>query len=142
MGWTGATACLPAFWHSAMIAVPSALALLRIPFTEKGRAMAKKNVSHFVMRPGKHVGDLPITIPVAEDLVSVPGIPTRESDVAFFSREDPLENMAVAESASADWARSQRRSYSAELREFYDEHDRHMEPIVEWVRRSGELKQI
>jgi len=102
--------------------------------------MAKKNVSHYVTRPGKHVGDPPVTIPVAEDLVSVPGIPTRESDVAFFSREDPLENMAVAESASADWARSQRRSYSAELREFYDEHDRHMEPIVEWVRRSGELK--
>ncbi len=64
--------------------------------------MAKKKVAHCVTRPGKNLGDPPITIPVAEDLVSVPGIPTRESDVAFFSREDLLENMAIAESASAD----------------------------------------
>ena len=93
--------------------------------------MGKKEVSHYVTRPGKHVGDPPITIPVAEDLVSVPGIPTREGDVAFFSREDPLENMAVAESASADWARRHRSSYSPELKAFYEEHEHHMEPIVE-----------
>src|SRR2546425_8199916 len=67
--------------------------------------MAKKKVSHYVTRPGKHLGDPPVTIPVAEDLVSVPGIPTREGDVAFFAREDPLENMAVAESASAMFSR-------------------------------------
>jgi hypothetical protein len=67
--------------------------------------MAKKSVGVYVTRPGKHLGDPPITIPVPEDLLSVPGIPTREADVAFFAREDPLENMAVAESASADWAR-------------------------------------
>jgi len=102
--------------------------------------MAKKKVSHYVTRPGKHLGDPSVTIPVAEDLVSVPGIPTRESDVAFFAREDPLENMAVAESASADWARRQRNGYSPELRAFYEEHERHMEPIVEWVKTSGDLK--
>jgi hypothetical protein len=102
--------------------------------------MAKKKVSHYVTRPGKHLGDPPVTIPVAEDLVSVPGIPTRESDVAFFAREDPLENMAVAESASADWARRQRNGYSPELRAFYEEHERHMEPIVDWVKTSGDLK--
>jgi len=72
--------------------------------------MAKKKVSHYVTRPGKHLGDPPVTIPVADDLVSVPGIPTRDSDVSFFAREDPLENIAVAESASADWARRQRSS--------------------------------
>jgi ferredoxin len=102
--------------------------------------MGKKSVSHYVTRPGKHLGDPPITIPVAEDLVSVPGIPTREGDVAFFAREDPLENMAVIESASADWARKQRSSYSEELRAFYEEHEHHMEPIVEWVKNSGDLK--
>ena len=92
--------------------------------------MAKKNVASYVTRPGKHLGDPPITIPVAEELLSVPGIPTREGDVAFFSREDPLENMAVAESASADWARRHRNGYSPELRAFYEEHEHHMEPIV------------
>jgi ferredoxin len=108
--------------------------------SRRGKIMAKKKVSHYVKRPGKDLGDPGITIPVAEDLVSVPGIPTRETDVSFFSREDPLENMAVAESASADWARRQRNGYSDELLRFYEEHQQHMEPIVEWVRTSGDLK--
>src|SRR5918994_2158505 len=102
--------------------------------------MAKKKVSHYVTRPGNNVGDPPITIPVAEDLVSVPGIPTRDSDLSFFSREDPLENMAIAESASADWARRLRNSHSAEYAAFSEEHQHEMEPIVEWVKNSGDLK--
>ena len=65
----------------------------------------EKKVGHSVTRPGRHLGDPQITIPVAEDLESVPGIPARESDVSFFSREYPLENMAIEESASAEWAR-------------------------------------
>ena len=102
--------------------------------------MAKKKVSHYVKRPGRNLGDPEVVIPVAEDLVSVPGIPTRESDVAFFSREDPLENMAIAESASADWARRQRNSFSEEYEAFSAEHQHEMEPIVEWVRTSGDLQ--
>src|SRR5688572_17149862 len=108
--------------------------------SRKGKSMAKKKVSHYVRRPGRNLGDPEVVIPVAEDLVSVPGIPTRESDVAFFSREDPLENMAIAESASADWARRQRNSFSAEYEAFSQEHAHEMEPIVEWVRNSGDLK--
>ena len=102
--------------------------------------MAKKKVGHYVQRPGRNPGDADVVIPVAEDLETVPGIPLRESDVAFFSREDPLENMAIAESASADWARRQRSGQSPELLAFYEEHQHEMEPIVEWVRSSGNLQ--
>jgi ferredoxin len=100
----------------------------------------EKRVSHYVTRPGRHHGDPQITIPVAEDLVTVPGIPKRESDVSFFSREYPLENMALEESASAEWAREIRNNYSPEVRAFNEEHQRHMEPIVEWVKNSGSLE--
>jgi NAD-dependent dihydropyrimidine dehydrogenase PreA subunit len=98
-----------------------------------------KQVNHYVTRPGRLHGDQPVTIPVAEDLVSVPGIPARPSDVSFFSREYPLENMALEESASAEWARHQRDNHSAEARAFAAEHQQHMEPIVEWVKESGSL---
>jgi ferredoxin len=99
-----------------------------------------KQISHYVTRPGRHLGDAPITIPVAEDLKSVPGIPTREKDVSFFSREQPLENMALEESASADWSRQQRNSHSPEVLEFFEEHQARMEPIVEWIQHSGNLE--
>src|SRR4029450_4306007 len=71
------------------------------PISRRGRVMAKKEVSHYVRRPGRLHGDPDVVIPVAKDLVSVPGIPSREIDVSYFSREDPLENMAISESASA-----------------------------------------
>jgi len=93
-----------------------------------------------VTRPGNNLGDAPITIPVAEDLEVGTGIPTREIDVAFFSREDPLENMAISESASAEWARSRRNGHSAEYAAFVEEHQHEMVPIVEWVRNSGNLQ--
>ncbi|MDH3602002.1 MAG: hypothetical protein OEU26_20515 [Candidatus Tectomicrobia bacterium] len=99
-----------------------------------------KQVSHYVTRPGRHLGDPPITIPVAEDLGSIPGIPKRDGDVSFFSREQPLENMALEESASADWSRQQRNSHSPEALAFFEEHQERMEPIVEWVQQSGDLE--
>jgi ferredoxin len=101
--------------------------------------MAKK-VGHYITRPGRKLEDAPVTIPVAEDLETVPGIPSRERDVSFFSREYPLENMALEESASADWSREQRNVHSPDSIEFFEEHQQRMEPIVEWVRTSGELE--
>ena len=101
--------------------------------------MAKK-VGHYTTRPGRALGDPAITIPVAEDLETVPGIPTRERDVSFFNREQPLENMALEESASADWAREERNSHSPEAREFFEDHQARKEPIVDWVMRSGDLE--
>jgi ferredoxin len=102
--------------------------------------MAKKEVSHYVKRPGRKHGDPDVLIPVATDLVSVPGIPSREIDVSYFSREDPLENMAISESASAEWARKLRDGHSPEYSAFAEEHRHEMEPIVEWVRTSGDLE--
>ncbi len=99
-----------------------------------------KAVSHYIERPGRKVGHATYTIPVPEDLVTTPGIPTRDKDVTFFSREYPIENMAIEESASVDWARQERESYTPESIEFFDEHQKEMEPIVEWVRTSGELE--
>ncbi len=95
-----------------------------------------KTVAHRVNRPGRLPGHPPVTIPVAEDLLTEPGIPSRDQDVSFFSREYPLENMAIEESASVEWARDQRHVKEVD---FMDEHQRQMEPIVEWVRTSGDL---
>ena len=107
--------------------------------TRRESIMVKK-VGQYVTRPGNKLGDAPVTISVPEDLMTVPGIPARESDVAFFSREYPLENMAIEESASAVWARDQRNNHSPEVRAFAEEHQKHMEPIVEWVKNSGDLE--
>jgi len=95
-----------------------------------------KTVGHLVTRPGRLPEDSPVSIPVAEDLETEPGIPTRQRDVSFFSREYPLENMAIEEGASAEWSREQRNLKEAG---FMEEHARQMEPIVEWVRTSGDL---
>lgn len=99
-----------------------------------------KKVGHYVTRPGRRYGDPPVTIPVAEDLETVPGIPMRERDVSFFSREDPIENMALSEGASAEWARKQRNSFSEEMLAYFQEHETIMEPLVEWIKTSGDLE--
>ena len=101
--------------------------------------MAKK-VGLFIERPGRNHGDEAITISVPEALMTEPGIPKRDRDVAFFSREDPIENMALSESASAEWSREERILHSPEATEFFDQHERNMEPIVEGVRHSGDLE--
>jgi hypothetical protein len=48
--------------------------------------------------------------------------------------------MAIAESASAEWARKLRNGHSPEYAAFAEEHQHEMEPIVEWVRTSGDLE--
>ena len=101
-----------------------------------------KKVGQYIERPGRVSGDEPITIPVAEDLMTTPGIPARDKDVSFYSREYPIENMAIEESASADWSREERERFTPESIEFFEEHQKNMDPIVEWVKVSGELEPI
>jgi len=48
--------------------------------------------------------------------------------------------MAIEESASVDWARQEREAFTPESVQFFEEHQAQMEPIVEWVRTSGELE--
>ena len=63
-----------------------------------------KRLSHTVKRPGRLPGDPDVEIPVAEDLASVPGVPQNPVDVAFYSREYPLETQAIEKSADRQWA--------------------------------------
>lgn len=99
-----------------------------------------KKVGQYIERPGRRLEDPSVTIPIAEDLMTEPGIPQRERDVSFFSREDPIENMALSESASAEWSRDERVKHSPEANAFFDQHEENMQPIIEWVRQSGDLE--
>ena len=52
-------------------------------------------IGHEVVRPGKFRGDEPITIPVPEELETVPGIPLNNREVDWYAREYPLESMTM-----------------------------------------------
>ena len=58
-----------------------------------------KAVHHVVTRPGRTLDEPDVEIPVAEDLATVPGIPQRENDVAFYSRVYPLETQVSVRTA-------------------------------------------
>ena len=49
-------------------------------------------IGHEVVRPGKTYKDDPITIPVPEELETVPGIPLNNREVDWYAREYPLES--------------------------------------------------
>ena len=49
-----------------------------------------KAISHTVNYRGKNSGDVDVEIPVAEDLVTVPGVPMRGKDISYYSRVYPL----------------------------------------------------
>lgn len=53
--------------------------------------MALKHVHHVVNRPGRKKGLNDVTIQVADELATVPGIPQRKQDVDFYSRNYPLK---------------------------------------------------
>jgi len=40
-------------------------------------------VGHYVERPGRRLQDPPVSIPVAEELETVPGAPIHQEDVEF-----------------------------------------------------------
>ena len=60
-------------------------------------------IGHEVVRPGKNVGDASVTIPVPEELETVPGIPKIQREVDWYAREYPVETMNITERASRDW---------------------------------------
>ena len=47
-------------------------------------------IGHEVVRPGMYVGDAEVTIPVPEELETVPGIPLNNREVDWYAREYPL----------------------------------------------------
>ena len=61
-------------------------------------------IGHEVVRPGKYLGEEPVTIQVPEELETVPGIPMTNREVDWYAREYPVETMNITERASRDWA--------------------------------------
>ena len=96
-----------------------------------------KAVHHAVKRPGRRSGDPDVEIPVAEDLATVPGIPMREIDVAFYSREYPLESQNIEKAADREWAWT---VYTPEVLEYRKGHDERSEPLIRAAVVTGDLE--
>ncbi len=96
-------------------------------------------IGHTVTHHGRNLGDVPITIPVVEILETVPGIPLRNTDVDYYSREAPLDTLNIEERASRDWA-NRTRDQHAEMREIRREHEKLNRPIIESSRLTGEIE--
>jgi NAD-dependent dihydropyrimidine dehydrogenase PreA subunit len=96
-------------------------------------------IGHEVIHHGRNYGDLEVTIPVVEELETVPGIPINEREVDWYAREYPLEDMAITERVGADWTRSMRRDRE-EMREVSRESDKIAIPLREAGLKSGGLE--
>ncbi len=96
-----------------------------------------KTVHHVVTRPGRTKDDPDVEIPVAEDLATVPGIPQKEDDVAFYSRVYPLETQNIEKAADREWVWT---VYEDDIRKYREEHDERNEPLVEAALHSGDLQ--
>ena len=94
-------------------------------------------IGHEVVRAGKQPGDPQVTIPVPEELETVPGIPLNNREVDWYSREYPLETMNIDERASRDWANAVRDQH-VEMREIRKEHDKLNRPLIMAARISGD----
>ena len=97
----------------------------------------KKRVSHVVKRPGLKNGAPDIEIPVAEDLVTQPGIRQNPSDVDFYSRSYPLESLSITHTADQEWAWT---VYPLEEQEGHREHVRLSEEVVRTSQVYGDLE--
>ena len=96
-----------------------------------------KAVHHVVKRPGRTHGDPDVEIPVAEDLATVPGIPLREEDVSFYSREYPLETQNIEKAADREWVWT---VYTDEVFKYRKEHEKRNKPLVDAAAVSGDLE--
>ena len=96
----------------------------------------KRPVGQLVTRPGRLPSDPPVTIPIPEDLLTVPGIPVRQNEVDFYSREYPIESQNVDFSADRQWAMT---VLSPEAYEHRKEHEHLNAPLVAAARHTGDL---
>ena len=94
-------------------------------------------IGHTVIRPGKKPGDSPVSIPVPEELETVPGIPLREHDVDYYSREYPVDTLNVEERASRDWA-NRMRDQDVKMQEIRKEHEKLNRGLIEAARLTGD----
>ncbi len=96
-----------------------------------------KPLSHKVRRPGRRAGDPDVEIPVAAELAGVPGITQEPADVAFYSREYPLESQAIDLSADRQWALV---TQPQDMTEFRKVQDARMEPMYEAALHSADVE--
>ena len=96
-----------------------------------------KEVHHSVRRPGRTPGEPDVEIPVAADLATVPGIPLREHDVSFYSREYPIESQTIDKGADREWVWT---VYTEEIEDYRKGHDERVEPLIAEATVSGDLE--
>ena len=96
-------------------------------------------IGHEVVRPGKIYGDDAITIPVPEELETVPGIPLNPREVDWYAREYPLESISLTERASRDWSNVIRDQH-VEMREIRKEHDKLNRGLMIGGRLTAEME--
>ena len=94
-------------------------------------------IGHSVTRPGRSEGDEPITINVAEELETVPGVVQNSVDVDFYSREYPLESQNIDLTADREWVWT---VYTKEVLEDRKIHDRLNGPIVAAAKDTGQME--
>ena len=74
-------------------------------------------IGHEVVRPDKYQDDDFVTIPMPQELETVPGIALNNREVDRYTREYPLETMNISGRASREWATVIRDTH-VEMREF------------------------
>jgi len=99
--------------------------------------MAKKTIGQVITRPGRTVNHPDVTIPIPEDLMTVPGIPVRQNEVDFYSREYPIESQNIDMSADRQWATT---VLTPEAYAHRKEHEQLNAPLVEAARHTGEIE--
>ena len=98
--------------------------------------MVFKKISHIVTRPESREGNGSVSIPVAEELATTPGIPKREVDLSFYSRTQPLESQTIEKTADRVWTWS---VFSDEVAEYLNHHINATKPLVDIAERSADL---
>lgn len=96
-------------------------------------------IGHEVVRPGKFYGDEPVTIPIPEELVTVPGIPTNNREVDWYAREYPLESHNYSETAAQTWQFAVVKDEQAEMWNILLEHDKLDRGMVLAGRKTAEM---
>ena len=96
-------------------------------------------IGHKVVRPGKLHGEADVTIPVPEELETVPGIPLNPREVDWYAREYPLESLNVSERANREWFNGIRYDH-AELREINREDDKLNRDLITEGRATAEME--
>ncbi len=96
-------------------------------------------IGHEVVRPGSKWGEVDVTIPVPEELETVPGIPLNNREVDWYAREYPLESINYTERASRDWSNAMR-DLHVEMREIRKEHDKLNRGLILAGRATAEME--